>query len=147
MSIEWTIDGHRANSMAGTEVPTFERGSDETFEFLFYGSNAQSRYENVKAHFEYIGTYVTEKTLHGKPAVEEFISADAPVSSNIVVIEPGTDVTDVPSMWVMITGGEDASRNPGMYETSLDVTMLAKKSEYADRQTLLDDLSTPLIQL
>lgn len=111
------------------------------------GQTPQDRFSALRDYIETLGTNATGTTLTGEIFVREYLSDGAPVDSRIVKIEPGDDIRLEAGFWVAIESGTVTAETPGRLSIEIDVTYLARATEYQTREDLMNDLSSPITQL
>lgn len=137
---------------AGSFDPVFHLGGEEgntlgTSEGGVLGLTpvtTADRFRELRQYIDYIGSHPVVETLGGETYVREYLSEDAPVDSNVVLIRPGDDIVDIPSFWAAILDGDDTSEQPGKMRISLSVVILAEGDEYNDKESALEDLASPI---
>ena len=157
--ITWTI-GDRIASALVDETPVLERGAEISLAFLFRGGklhadgtlhddgtfhgDLRAHYQRLLERLEYADAVVNRgRSANGVPFVVEDIPDRAPVETQIVYVEPATDVVDAEPFWAAIVGGETATRPAGPSDprtVTLDLFVLAHGAEYASREELTSDL-------
>lgn len=136
MANPWTLtfeeDIITADSLVES-VSTETRGESVDFEFIFEGSGFESRYQTVKNHCEYAGSFVTqEATGSGNILFREQHSGP----SLLVQITPDFDIYTTDGIWGIIDGFDDATTQPDIARISLSVLVLAPAPNYASHDAL-----------
>ena len=108
---------------------------------------AEQRWRQLRRLIDYPSTNAVGTTLDGRLFVREYRTDSAEIASRIVRVQTGSDVRQMPSFWAAVEGGEDTSTSPGRRSLALDMTYLAPSADYAEREELLSDLSSPIEQL
>lgn len=106
-----------------------------------------SRFERLLDYDEYVESISVQSMLDGTQTIVERKPPSAPVDSHIIGIEPAPDLEDeyIRDQWGVITNVTDARNEPlNTDRIELEITILAPKEDYADRQTVINELTTTL---
>lgn len=141
----WEIDGNEATFLREPEAPTFQRGATVTLPIETAG---ESEYDSLLEFLEYDASVVVRRGLadNGTPWFRERIPDAAPVETYLVDVDPPADaLTD--GFWGLIVGGVDQTPGAEFGERwlSLDIFVLAKLGEYADKAAVRDDLEATVV--
>lgn len=116
--------------------PTFTIGAEVELTFLFHSSGHLSEYSDLLDHIEYLNdTTITHgSSMQGRPYYRQSINPNAPVSSYLVELKPGSGISEVDSYWAVMVGGSDETRLVGAGErVTVTFLLIAPLSQYSTR--------------
>lgn len=146
-----TVDGIVADGI--TERYTFQSGVEITLPLKFTpggGTAYETRYDNVRELTRYANesTVRTGRTDDGIPWYRERVPTQASISTFLVDVDLGQRVQDIQLVpfWGVVLGGEDNSdANREQLQYNLDLFILAKLSEYADKTAASNEFESLFI--
>lgn len=152
ISIDFKPDGPVASYLLSS-TPTRTRGETVSLEIGFepgwpdygdvYGTTALQEYQDMVDRLGFVLSQGSDVGVShdSVPWVQEDLPSRAPVSSQVLLVEPGADVQDIDPFWGALTNGDDSSRPPrGLRTMTVELVFLADGSEYADRTALKNDI-------
>jgi hypothetical protein len=110
-------------------------------------AGAQPGFERLLDYDEYVEGISIQSMLDGTQTIFERKPPSAPVDSHVIGIEPAPSLENeyIRDQWGVITNLTDAREEPlNTDRIELEVTILAPKEDYADRQTVINELTTTL---
>lgn len=150
---EWEVRTANGTAVADGKLGDYSegtRGDSETFEFVFFGSGSISSglyrgaegYSLLRDHLEFTAGIKTTTDVTGAAVFRERSPSQDPVDSHLVEIVPPGNLTDHPSLWAVIVGGDDATQTSpdARARIALETVVLADSSQYADRTAAEDAL-------
>ena len=151
MGLDWRIDGTPAKDVMD-EPPTFAVGETLTYSFKFVERQGDAQHERIDRHEavrqrlryatgEYHDTY---QPIAAAPRYRD----TSPDSSLLVGLSINEDesfprylANRAPEVWGVIVGGSDTSNKSGAFRgLELEVFVLARYDEYADRTAVENEL-------
>lgn len=179
--LHWHIGDHTATTLI-SDTPVLSRGTTVSLRFLFeggtlhddgtlhadsvYHGDLRSHYQALLERLEFADKVVKRGVAHnGVPWIRERIPKRASFDTQVVLIEPESEVIDVEPFWAAIVGGSTDHR-PTREEDSrwmtLELFVLAAGKQYlgtygeiygttydtdrhAAREALLDDLGGEVV--
>lgn len=154
----WLLDTNRADggivvNMIPADMPEYSPGSTLTVPLTFWSDSSltdslQTRYEAARDYLDYGGRVTVTQAINGTPHFRERIPSDADVDSIVVDLVPQTsaDWNYTPGFWAVITGGDDVSQYVDDFaRLDVQMTVIAKADDYADRTALKNDLAGAVV--
>jgi len=116
-------------------------GYGDDYGTLYGVADPLDEYQAMVERLEWVDPIYTGVSHTGVPWVDERLPERAPVDTQILRVEPGSDVADVETFWGVLVGGEDRSRPPrGTRTISVELVYLAAGDQYSDRGALRADI-------
>lgn len=148
----WSIDGTTANGCT-SRPPTIQPGRTVQLRFWFgpdasIGTGYEARHQAVLDLLEYANgqPVVTGLTDTGVPWYREEVPGEASISTFVVKMEPGTDISRATGFWGILTGGRDATSPAGDRRwVEVEVFVLAPVGDHADKSAVESAFGTSIL--
>lgn len=116
---------------------------DDTNGTVVVNSGTKGAWDTIRTYEDYAGKFVSLETLDSTQKYAEQFPSTADIESLVIGFEPNSSLQDkdLVGVWGIITNTEDA-RTPSTStnQFTIEVRVLAEFDDYADHQSLEDDL-------
>lgn len=148
-AVPWRLDEVRIDGIEGT-LPAFRAGASATLSCVFLPADGAAdhveRWQAVRRYRRYAGDVTTYQSQGQAYYREQHPEMDgrqlallAPLDAEATGHDPLSRPSAFEALWVVITEVEDTTRLPQEVATlDIEVTMIARRAEYATRNVVRD---------
>jgi len=126
-----TVDG------AVSDVPEADPGDTISYEFVVRTGASSAALDDLLAFASYAGSDIAGTAEFGVPFFREQLPSDAPVSTNVVQVEPGDGIAAAPTLWGLVRAVElNSARTGSQARVTVELFVLGDTAAYADETAL-----------